>query len=87
MRRTRAAIADYDTALAINPKLASALYGRGIGEQLQGHRAAANRDINAAKEIDGNIDKEFAHWYRTRTAAESKPLAAAKTPEGDLGVK
>ena len=46
---TRAgAIADYDAALKLSPKLAEALYGRGVARQRNGAAAAGNADLAVA---------------------------------------
>ncbi|MCC8942498.1 hypothetical protein H8A99_40340 [Bradyrhizobium sp. Arg68] len=57
-----AAIADFDAALSINPKLASSLYGRGIARRKQGDADAAQADSTAAREIQPDIAKEFAPY-------------------------
>jgi tetratricopeptide (TPR) repeat protein len=48
------AIADYDAALKLNPRLAPALYGRGVAEIKRGN-PAGTADIAAAKAIQPNI--------------------------------
>jgi tetratricopeptide (TPR) repeat protein len=59
------AIEDYDAALMRNPKLASALYGRGIAKLRNGKADSGNADIAAAKAIDPNIADEFVDWGLT----------------------
>jgi tetratricopeptide (TPR) repeat protein len=60
------AIADYDVALKTNPRLAGALYGRGLARLRSGDTAAGNADITEAKEIN-----------RKRCAAPTFRLEAA----------
>ena len=54
------AIADYDSALRLSPKMASALYGRGFAKLQKGDTANGNADQAAAKLIEPNIVEEFA---------------------------
>ena len=56
------AIADYDTALRLKPKLAGSLYGRGLAKQRKGDQAGGEADIAAAKAIKADIAEEFAKW-------------------------
>jgi tetratricopeptide (TPR) repeat protein len=53
------AISDYSIALAINPKLARSLYGRGLAERQRGDPNAAQEDIAAAKAIQSDIANHF----------------------------
>jgi len=55
------AIKDYDAALKLDPKLAGALYGRGIAKTKKGDKTGGN-DISAARTIKGNIGDEFAQY-------------------------
>ena len=55
-----ASIADFDAALALNPRLANALYGRGIAKRRNGDLAGADADLAAAKAIRPGIAQEFA---------------------------
>ena len=50
-RQYDTAISDYDAALRIQPKIAWALYGRGVAELKTGHPAEGQADIQAAGEI------------------------------------
>jgi hypothetical protein len=50
----------FDAALAVNPRLANALYGRGIAKRRNGDPAGANADVAAAKAINPGIAQEFA---------------------------
>jgi len=56
------AIADFDEALKINPKLAGYLYGRGLAKQKNGDQAGGDADIVAAKAIKATIADEFAKY-------------------------
>ena len=51
------AIADYDAALALNPKLAWSLYGRGLAKQRTGQQAEGQKDINAALALRPELPK------------------------------
>jgi tetratricopeptide (TPR) repeat protein len=53
------AIADYDAALKLNARSATALYGRGLAKRGKGDSAAAATDIAAAKAIDIDIASVF----------------------------
>jgi tetratricopeptide (TPR) repeat protein len=55
------AIADYDAALATNPRLYGALYGRGRAKQLAGLDAdSAAADIAAARRLNPKVVERFA---------------------------
>ena len=60
--QTKNAIADFDAALKINPRLTSSLYGRGLAKKRNGSIAEGDLDINNAKAMDPNIAKEFADY-------------------------
>jgi tetratricopeptide (TPR) repeat protein len=62
MNNAVASISDYNAALAIDPKMASSLYGRGMAERLQGNQAASGADIAAAEAILPGIAGQFAQW-------------------------
>jgi tetratricopeptide (TPR) repeat protein len=62
MGQLGAAIDDYSSALRSEPKLASALYGRGLAKLKQGDRAGGNTDISAATAIQGNIGDDFTRY-------------------------
>ena len=49
--RLEKAIADYNEALKINPKIAWSLYGRGLAELRKGMTVQAEADIAAAKAL------------------------------------
>lgn len=56
----RAIASYYDAALAIAPKFATSLYGRGLAE-LDAHKVAAGRaDLATAVEIDPGVASRFA---------------------------
>jgi tetratricopeptide (TPR) repeat protein len=56
------AIADYDTALKTNPKIATSLYGRGVAKQKKGDSAGGTVDMAAANLLDPSIAGEFASY-------------------------
>ena len=56
-----AAVSDYDIALRLNPKLASALYGRGLAK-LRNEDSTGEADITAAKAIQSDIAEEYARY-------------------------
>ena len=58
----QSSVADYNAALGINPRLAGALYGRGLAKRLAGDAAGGNADVAAATAIDGGIAAEFARY-------------------------
>jgi hypothetical protein len=60
--QTKNAIADFDAALKINPRLTSSLYGRGLAKQRNGSVSEGDLDITNAKAMDPNIVKEFASY-------------------------
>jgi tetratricopeptide (TPR) repeat protein len=53
-------IADFDAAIALNPRLADSLYGRGIAKRKKGDLEGADADLAAAKAIRPGIAEEFA---------------------------
>jgi tetratricopeptide (TPR) repeat protein len=57
-----AAIDDYNSALQFDPKLATALYGRGLAKLKQGNSITGETDIAKAKAIQPNIGDEFARY-------------------------
>ena len=62
MGRLDRAIADYDVALKLDPKLAGSLYGRGIAKLRRGEAAGGNSDVAAAKAIRPDIAETFEHY-------------------------
>ena len=62
MGQLGAAIDDYSSALGFDPKLASALYGRGLAKLKQGDKAGSDTDISAATTIQAGIGDDFARY-------------------------
>ena len=62
MGRFADAIADYDAALAIEPKKADSLYGRGLAKLKQDDVAGGDADVAAAKAIRPGIVAEFVRY-------------------------
>ena len=60
--QTKNAIADFDAALKINPRLTSSLYGRGLAKKRSGAISEGDLDIANARAMDPNIVKEFADY-------------------------
>ena len=56
------AIADYTSALEVQPKNASSLYGRGVANAKKGGEKAARADIEAAKAVDPDIEEDFKRY-------------------------
>ena len=56
-----AAVSDYDAALRVDPKLAFALYGRGLA-RLRNEDPAGEADITAAKALQADIAEEYARY-------------------------
>lgn len=56
------AIADYDTALKTDPKIASSLYGRGVAKRKKGDSAGGTVDMAAANLLDPGVAGEFASY-------------------------
>lgn len=54
------AIYDYDSALAVDPKMSTSLYGRGLAELRLGEKAQGQNDLAAAQKIDGGVAQHFA---------------------------
>ena len=64
--RTADAIAAYDAAIAIDPRQAHALYGRGLARRRSADEAGGASDIAAAKAILPDVEKEFTSYGVTR---------------------
>jgi len=62
MKQFESAIADYDAALKLDPKIAAALYGRELARRARGDNAAGEADIAAAKRIQPDIRNQFQHY-------------------------
>jgi tetratricopeptide (TPR) repeat protein len=56
------ALADYNAALKINPRLASALYGRGLTKQKKGDSSGGQIDMASANLVQSDIADEFAGY-------------------------
>jgi tetratricopeptide (TPR) repeat protein len=56
------AIDDYDSALRLEPKLASAFYGRGLAKLKTGDKTGGEADIAAAKALNATIAAEFSRY-------------------------
>ncbi len=62
MGKFDAAIDDYSSALQLDPKLASALDGRGLARLKTGDKAGSNADIASAKTIQVKIGSDFTRY-------------------------
>ena len=62
MDQVGAAIDDFSSALRFDPKLASALYGRGLAKLKNGDAAGSKADISAAKTIRAEIGDDFTRY-------------------------
>ncbi len=56
------AISDYDTALKLHPKMPGSLFGRGLAKLRKGTDADGQADLAAARELDPEIDSEYADY-------------------------
>ena len=56
------ALADYDKALSLEPKLAGSLWGRGVVRQKKGDSAGAEADFAAARAIKADMADEWARY-------------------------
>jgi tetratricopeptide (TPR) repeat protein len=61
MTQFDAAVSDFDAALQVDPKLAFALYGRGLAK-LKNEDAAGETDIAAAKALQADIAQEYLRY-------------------------
>jgi tetratricopeptide (TPR) repeat protein len=67
-------IATYDAALAINPKLAASLYGRGLAKLRAGDQEGSRRDIAAALASNKDVADQFADYgLKPSEASGGKP--------------
>ena len=62
MGRFDSAIEDYSSALRIEPKMASALYGRGLARIKKGDASGGNADVTAAKNLETKIAEDFSNY-------------------------
>lgn len=58
----KAALADYDAALTLQPKLASSLFGRGLAKLRLGDGAGGKADLDAARAIRKEVDEDYADY-------------------------
>ena len=56
------AISDYSSALRIEPKMASALYGRGLARIKKGDTAGGTADVEAAKKLETKVADDFSSY-------------------------
>ncbi|MFZ0402781.1 MAG: tetratricopeptide repeat protein, partial [Pseudolabrys sp.] len=56
------AIQDYNSALRIEPKMASALFGRGLARIKKGDTAGGNADVEAAKKLETKVADDFSSY-------------------------
>ena len=56
------AISDYNAALRIVPKMASALYGRGLARLKKGDAAGGNADLASAMKLEKKVADEFSRY-------------------------
>ena len=59
MKQWDAATSDYEAALKREPKLAAALYGRGLASLHKGDRNGAQADMAAAQQLDSTVSTSF----------------------------
>ena len=62
MGRFDSAIEDYSSALRIEPKMATALYGRGLARIKKGDASGGNADVTAAKNLETKIAEDFSGY-------------------------
>ena len=62
MGQLDAAIEDYNAALRFEPKLASALYGRGLAKLRKGDKTGSDTDLSTAQTIQANIGDDFVRY-------------------------
>jgi len=65
MGRYREAIEDYDFALQRSPKLATALFGRGVAQIRTGHAEGGHADLAAAEREKPGVSARFASYGLT----------------------
>jgi tetratricopeptide (TPR) repeat protein len=56
------AISDYNAALRIVPKMASALYGRGLARLKKGDATGGNADLASAVKLEKTVADEFSRY-------------------------
>jgi len=60
LERIGDAIKDFTAAFALDPTLATSLYGSGLAKLKNGDREGAQADMIAAKDIETNVAEELA---------------------------
>jgi tetratricopeptide (TPR) repeat protein len=66
------ALADYSRAIELNPKFARALINRGLLLLQQGKDIEAQRDLDAAFQLDGTLHSEFDDFIKNTRKARKK---------------
>ena len=66
MKNYKRALADYNAALALDPKHATSLYVRGIIKRKLGDTAGGNADIQAAGKINPEVAESYAPYGLTQ---------------------
>jgi tetratricopeptide (TPR) repeat protein len=72
LKKTEAAIADYDDALMLHPYCSRCFYGRGLAKLQNGDANAMMKDVSEAKRLHPTIDKEFWDPYFDNAQTGSK---------------
>jgi hypothetical protein len=62
MQQWQPALADFSSALRLDPKLANSLYGRGFAKLKLGDASGGNADMAAATAIEQNIPAKFVRY-------------------------
>ena len=62
LRQWKSAVGDYSSALQLDPKLVSSLYGRGLAKVRSGDQAGGKADIAAATSMEADIERVFAGY-------------------------
>ena len=60
MRQLPQALADYEASLKVDPRHATALFGRGVVRRQMGDVSGGDADIAAATAIDGSVAGQLA---------------------------
>lgn len=85
LRNLKAAAADFDEALALHPRYAPALYGRGLVHHVQGQTIRARDDYERALSIDpGLVNARVA--LKALQARRAPPVSPAAPVPGRGGV-
>jgi len=62
LNQTDRAIADYDTALKLDPESADDFYGRGIAKLKSGDKVGGKADIKMGKTMKPSVVEEFVRY-------------------------